>query len=236
MYTTSYKRKWIRKLLIVLIFIIAATVTGPQVMMASYNNEYNENERMLDRLIVMFDPTPGVFPASEVLEGVRLVPRGDTLTDFPPNPTRNDGYVFDGWRLSGGDTLTAPYLVVNDYITLTAIWISAEDAPAATPTPTPGPSPEPGASPTPSPAPTTPSPAPTPDNKEHEAYRPNPGTNPIAISFMIFGAVLGLGIAAFGTVKLVTKHAMANEQYHTNTTRYKREARLTEFLEEDDTK
>jgi len=203
------------------------------------NNDYYYNiERAfsLDRVIVAFNPSPGTFPATETADGLRYPNRGETLTNFPPNPTRDDGYVFSGWQLPSGDTLTATYLVVNDNINLTAIWVRYSEAPDATPPPSPSPSPEPGASPSPSPAPATPSPTPNPDDKAQDGYRPNPGTNPIAISFLIFGAVIGLGITAYFIIKLTTQHTIAKEQYRTDAARYKREARLTEFLEDEEVK
>jgi len=261
-----------RKLMIALAFILVAFGTRTVTVLASdyydyysadynnvdyydfdYNNYYTERafiESAFDRVIVAFDPNPGAFPASEVADGLRFPNRGETLAgdDFPPNPIRNDGYVFSGWRLPDGSVLTATYLIVNDQIELSAIWERASEAPDATPSPSPSPSPEPGASPSPSPvpgtspspspspAPATPSPTPNPDDKAQDGYRPNPGTNPITISFLIFGAVIGLGIAAYYIVKLTAQHATAKGQYRTDATRYKRESRLTEFLEEDDLK
>ena len=237
--TPNTRNKWVSKLLIIVMLITVVSGIRPIRVRALDYNDYYNIERLFDRVIVAFDPSPGTFPATEVFDGLRYPNRGETLTNFPPNPTRTDGYVFNGWQLNGYP-LTATYLVANDNIALTAIWIRYSEAPDTTPapdaTPTPSPSPAPDASPTPSPAPATPSPTPNPDDKAQDGYRPNPGTNPIAISFMIFGAVLGLGIAAFYIVKVTAQHALEKEQYRTDATRYKREARLAEFLEDEDIK
>jgi len=256
MYAPNFRYRWVKRLPAVLVFILVFTVatTGARpftVAASEYNaSEYNASEynsehseyydfdRMFDVLIVSFDPAPGVFPASETSDGIRYPNRGETMTNFPPNPTRDDGYVFGGWRLPGGDVLTATYLIVNSNMELSAIWVRQDEAPEATTTPppeaTPAPTPYPGASP--SPAPPTPSPTPNPDDKAQDAQRPNPGTNPIAISFIIFGAVIGLGMAAFSIVKLTAKHAVASDKYRTDKVRYDRETRLREFLEDEDVK
>jgi len=238
MQSTRIRYKW--KLLIALAFIFVASGVGSIVAIASDYDDYYNIGRAFDRVIVSFDPTPGTFPATEVADGLRFPNRGETLTDFPPNPTRDDGYVFSGWRLPNGNVLTATYIIANDLLGLTAIWEAESEAPDATPSPSPSPSPSPAPgespSPSPSPSPATPSPTPNPDDKAQDGYRPNPGTNPIAISFLIFGAVIGLGIAAYYIVKLTAQHATAKGQYRTDATRYKRESRLTEFLEEDDLK
>ncbi|MCL2360904.1 MAG: hypothetical protein FWC73_03700 [Defluviitaleaceae bacterium] len=246
MLTKPKDRKWICRLLIFMALIVAAAGGRPFLAMASeqnyeqYYEHYYETHRF-DRVFVVFNPDPGAFPPEETADGVRLPFRGETLTDFPPNPTRA-GYTFDGWRLPGGEALTADYLVVNNEITLHAIWIPYGTAPQNSPAPgtSPSPSPEPGASPSPSPAPgTSPSPSPTPGGasptpyKGQDGYRPNPGTNPLAISFLIFIAVIGLGIAAYNIIKLAAKYAEEKGQYIADATRYEREARLTDLLEED---
>lgn len=247
-------RKSTRLLLILMTLIITTAAYTPHMIFASdYNYEYQHEYQhqydtfRFDRLFVMFDPQGGTFPPEETDGGIRLPFRGETIYDFPPNPLR-PGYVFDGWRLPGGEVLTANYLVVDSDTTLNAIWVSYGSGQQNTPAPGTSPSPAPGTSPSPSPAPgTSPSPvptaspspgpavSPTPD-KAQEGYRPNPGTNPLAISFLIFGAVIGLGIAAFGIIKIAAKHNLAKEQFKTDKARYEREARLTDFLEEEDVK
>jgi len=205
------------KLLIIFV-LITATWASPLTLMAA-----DTARAQMERHIVVFDPYQGAFPASETRDGVRFVPvGGSTLTDFPPNPER-EGYIFDGWRLPGGARLETNYLFVNEAVALTAMWRAyGEEATHTLP-----PNPQ-----TQSPAPTTsPSPTPTP----HDAARPNPSTNPLAISFLVSFAVLALGIAAFGIIKLTARHAMATGQYMVDATRYEREARLADLLKEDDT-
>jgi len=239
MITIPKKRELVSVFLIAMTLIMVAFIGRPLTVSAS--EQYYEIERYsFDRLFVVFDPNYGEFPAEETADGVRLPLRGETLTDFPPNPIRA-GYTFDGWRLPGGETLTQNYLVVNGDIALTAMWVPYGTPPQNTPLPTQ--SPAPGASPSPTPA-VSPSPSPSPSpgaasptpNKAQDGYRPNPGTNPLAISFLIFLAVIGLGIAAFSIIKLAVRHAEAKDQYKADATRYEREARLTDFLEEDDFK
>jgi len=213
-----------------MILVFAAAIANPLTLVAMENEDARAYQ--FERYIVMFYAAEGgEFPASEAAGGIRFVPIGDTLTrdQFPPNPTRY-GYVFDGWRFrDSGAMLDRDYIVVNSNINLDAVWIRYGD----TPTQTPGPSPTPGASPSPTPAPgASPSPAPT-ATPNKDAARPNPGTNPIAISFLIFGAVIGLGFASFGIIKITARHFSAAGQYRIDETRYKRENRLTNFLEDD---
>ena len=183
-----------------------------------------------DRYIISFDPNGGTFPESETAEGIRFVRIGETETDLPPDPTRAN-YVFSGWQfLNSGAMLEANYIVATENFQLQAVWVHYTDAPdatpAASPTPGAGASPTPGASPSPTPA----GPTPTPNK---DAQRPNPTTNPIAISFMIFGAVLVLGMSAFGVIKLSVRHAEATGRYKVDASRYNREARLQDYLDED---
>jgi len=51
---------------------------------------------------------------------------------------------------------------------------------------------------------------------------------------MIFGAVMTLGLAAYGIVTMAKKQSAAAEAYKTNATRYDREKRLTDWLDKDD--
>jgi len=205
--------------LLTIVFVVIAAWATPLTLLAS---DYSRAQ--FNRFIVVFDPNDGAFPDTETRDGVRFVLIEDpTLTDFPPHPVR-DGYVFNGWQLPGGTRLETDYLEVSEDMGLIAIWIRYGEQPTITPGPTP-------AGPTPTPAPTT-TPASTPTPTPQDAQRPNPGTNPIAISFMIFGAVLALGIATFGIVKLATRHALASGQYRIDAARYERESRLEKMLDD----
>jgi len=64
----------------------------------------------------------------------------------------------------------------------------------------------------------------------------NPQTSPIQVTFTIFGAVLLVGIAAFGIMKLTGKQLAALGQYRTSMTRYNREKRITDMFEKRDPK
>jgi len=221
-------KRGFKYLKVLAIFISMVVAFMPVTVSANENVEARQYQ--MERYVVLFDPVYGAFPESELHNGVRLVPIGTNLENFPPDPYR-EGYVFSGWQLPGGSLLEASYLHVNSDIALTAVWVRYEDAPPQT-SPSPPPtttSPAPTTSPTPTPA-TTATPTPTPSQ---DSARPNPGTNPIAISFSIFGAVLILGIAAFSIIKLSAKHAEATGRYNTDVTRYQRESRLEDFLDED---
>ena len=50
---------------------------------------------------------------------------------------------------------------------------------------------------------------------------------------MIFGAVMTLGLAGYGIISITKKQMAAAEQYRTDATRYDREKRLTDMLDED---
>jgi len=106
--------------------------------------------------------------------------------------------------LPTGAVLTGP-LTITGNMTLTAIW-----------TPVGG-----GACPSTKP----PSPSTQPPGG-----RPNPQTDPIQVSFMIFGAVLLTGAAAYTILKLAKKHAEAADQYLIDTTRHEREKRITDMF------
>ena len=66
--------------------------------------------------------------------------------------------------------------------------------------------------------------------------RVNPQTSPIQVTFTIFGAVMLVGIAAFGIMKITGKQLSALGQYRTNMTRYNREKRITDMFEKRDPK
>ena len=212
--TPKIKSYMIRGALFVLL-LAAATITRPIAVMAEAYQS--------DSLMVLFEPNYGEFPESEVQEGVRVVTRGSTLSNLPPNPTRY-GYVFDGWEFTNGpragQRLEENSFTVDYGFILTALWVRYGDA-THTPTPTATPSPSP-ASPTPTPSPT-----------KGEAGRPNPTTSPLAISIMIFVAVLTLGLTAFSIIKLTARHAFATGKYRADAARYAREMRLADLLKDE---
>ena len=186
--------------------------------------------------IIQFHPQPGEFPYPETTPdntgrgGVRVATRNTYFDDFPPDPYL-PGQTFTGWLLSTtGEMLDGSPIMVDDHFVFVAQWVPYDgestntddggnnDAATASP------------SPSPSPAPGTTSPSPTP-------YAPRPGnpqTSPIAVSFLIFGAVMALGFSAFAIIKLMARQALATGQYNKKNTRYEREARLTSFLEKDE--
>jgi len=217
---------------IIIIAMFAAILVMPVTLMAYENYMTPEALEMLrtgNTYMIVFDPAPGSFTASETASGVRIQPDGQPLPRhrFPHPPILED-YVFDGWRLSDGTRVDGDYLVLTVNITnVEAIWIRYGEEPSYTPA-TPTPSPATTATPTPSPA-TTATPSPTPPPSQ-SAGSPNPPTNPITISLMIFGAVATLGIAAFGIIGLSMRHTVAVGKYRTSAMRYKRESRLAAIL------
>jgi len=66
--------------------------------------------------------------------------------------------------------------------------------------------------------------------------RPNPQTSPLQITFAIFGAVMLVGLASFGIMKITGKQLAAQGQYRTKLTRYNREERIVDMLNGDDPK
>jgi len=115
---------------------------------------------------------------------------------------------------------------------------SATSEPSSSPSATPAPSTTPSATPTPSTAPSaTPTPCPTtpcppPSAGPPDATRPNPATNPLAISFLVFGAVTLTGIASVGIIAVAKKHKSSADTYNTALTRHNRESRLSDILDE----
>jgi len=49
---------------------------------------------------------------------------------------------------------------------------------------------------------------------------------------MVFGAVMTLGLAGYGIVSIAKKQIAAAEEYRTNATRYDREKRITDLLDD----
>ena len=211
--TPKIKINMIRAVFIVLLGL--ACMLPPLTVMAESNQ--------FEQFLVSFDTNSGEF-VNETNEGIRIVPAGGTLTNFPQNPTRY-GYVFDGWQIAdgarSGERLTENSLVVYENMALIAIWVRYGEA---TTTPAPG-------TPTPTPAATA-TPTPSPETKA-DAGRPNPTTNPIAISIMIFVAVMSLGLAAFGIIKLMAHQALATGKYRSDSARYIRESRLADLLKDE---
>ena len=151
--------------------------------------------------IVAFNPHPGVHSAPGET-GIRVGVRNSVVHNIPATPVHT-GHVFGGWRLPNGSVLTGP-LTITGNMTLTAIWTPVGGGGA-----TPGPSSKPPGQP---------------------GNRPNPQTDPIQVSFLIFGAVLLTGVAAYTVLKLAKKHAEAADQYLVDTTRYNREKRITDMF------
>jgi len=149
-----------------------------------------------NHFVAVFNPFPGAFNGSET--GMRFGRLGMAVECLPPEPVRQ-GYNFYGWQLPGGTNQTTPPVLRGD-ITLTAVWQEAgtdDNGPETTPRP-------PGAGET----------------------RPNPPTAPTTISLMIFGAVMLLGAAAFGILRINVKQAAAEDKYDAYITRCVREMKI----------
>ena len=235
--STKIKSNMIRALLYAIALTVAISVKPATLMAYEGYDSYGSYElfellelfRTNGQHMVIFDPSPGNFPATETAGGWRLKAAGERLAryEFPPDPYRY-GYVFEGWHING-ERVDEDYLVIVNDLNLGALWASYGYATATTPSPSPDatPSPTPTTSPTPTPAPAQQPSAPNPNP-------PNPTTNPIAISLMIFGAVTALGTAAFGIINLFMRHMVAVGQYNAIATRFKRESRLVKMLGDDD--
>ncbi|MCL2405652.1 MAG: InlB B-repeat-containing protein [Defluviitaleaceae bacterium] len=150
--------------------------------------------------VAVFNPFPGVFNGYEI--GIRFG-RNAAVVDELPIPMRQ-GYIFNGWRVPGGAGVPSgtilnseDTLTLRSDIVLMAVW--EEDAYAESNGAEASPPVEP---------------------------RPNPATNPIAISLMIFGAVITLGVALAGICTLKVKQATAEGKYHAYITRYVREMKI----------
>jgi len=162
----------------------------------------------VDYYVVLFHPHPGVHALPHEL-GLRYGVAGTIVSNFPQTPVRQ-GYVFSGWRLPNGNVLVGN-LIITGNKTLTAIWtpVGATPTPAATPTATPTPTPG------------------------HPGNRPNPQTNPIQVSFMIFGAVMLLGFAVVGFWTLTSRQTEAVGRYNKEAKRFDREQRIVDMLKGD---
>jgi len=60
--------------------------------------------------------------------------------------------------------------------------------------------------------------------------RDNPQTSPVQISFMISGAVMLAGIAAYGILRMAKKQTAAAGKYRADVTRFNREKRITDLF------
>lgn len=236
--STAIKENKIRVMFIVIAMVVALCVS-PMTLKA-YNiydvytiEELIEMMRTDNNFMVLFEPSPGHF-TMETHQGIRFVLAGQPLSreEFPYPPIR-EGYIFDGWS-NNGVRVEGDYLEVPNFLTLSAIWVRDDEGATQTPSTTPAPSPTPappattpvpGATPTP-----TPSPSPTPTTGSQGPQGQNPITSPITISFMIFGAVVALGITALTIVNLSMRHTVAVGKYRKNAMRYKRESRITSIL------
>ena len=179
----------------------------------SQNNNNQTNPSTVnedDYHVVAFNPAPGTFTSGET--GIRVGLYGSRITDMPQAPTR-ENYNFEGWELPTGHVFTGQ-LTITDSMTLTAVWNPSTSSPAPSATP------NPSASPSPTPAPGS-------------AARPNPQTSPIQISFLIFAMVLTAGLATFGILKLNRRQVVADGKYRADMTRYNREKRLMNMMDED---
>jgi len=161
-----------------------------------------------DMYAAVFDPTPGAFASGET--GLRSGAYGTYISNIPV-PTRN-GYIFGGWRLPNGNTLSGNLNLRGD-IALEAIW-SAD--PTVTPSPSPSPSPNPSATPAPG----------------NTGTLPNPQTSPIRVSLMIFGTVAIAGITALGIMKVGRKHMADASEYRVKMARYNREKRIAGLMDD----
>jgi len=103
--------------------------------------------------------------------------------------------------------------------------------PSYTPSPTPSPSSSPSPTPCPVPQPSC-TPIPTPSSPCPVDTRPNPNTNPLQLSFLIFCAVLLTGLSSIGIISLSKKHRSQTSNYNIAMTRHKRESRLAKYLDD----
>jgi len=170
---------------------------------------------------VTFDASGGEFPPNE--NGVRTGPPGFVIDVAPYAPTLAYNQ-FLGWSYND-NPVTFP-LTVTANMVLTARWQNTGPQ-AATPSPTPAATP----TPTTTPAPSSPMATPTPAATGGGTAGQNPQTSPIHISFAIFGAVLAVGLAAFGIIKTANKQKLATKQYSTEIKRYNREQRIEDMTD-----
>jgi len=202
---------------------------------------YNRVEVNPGTMITLtFIPAGGVMPTGVSTTQTHAY---GTVVSVLPIPSRT-GFVFSGWNQSG--SIVAPPLTLRQNMTLTAMWLPlrTEYEPAATATPapssqpTPAPStcptatPAPSSQPTPAPSscPVVPTPAPSSSSTPQVPDRFNPQTGPLQISFAVFGAVMFVGLAAFGIMQLVSKQKQAAGEHRQSMTRQSREDRIVGML------
>jgi len=208
-----------------------------------------------EQFVVAFNPAPGTFPNANE-SGLRPGYAGTAITNMPQDPTRN-GYTFGGWRLPNGNVHGGQMTITAD-MALTAIWnpsgtpgpssssspgpssssspgpsSSSSPGPSSSSSPGPSSSSSPGPSSSSSPGPSSSS-SPAPSSSSQPGSRPNPNTSPLQVSFMIFGGVIMAGIAVFGITKLTKKQLAAEDQYRSDVTRFNREERIVNMLDDND--
>jgi len=133
--------------------------------------------------------------------GIRIIPGGTQIIIAQTPVPTRAGHTFAGWRLNNAN-VTFP-LTVNGDLSLTAAWTVLHDGPAGG----------------------------TGGGGSGGGTLVNPQTSPIRISFMIFGAVMLTGIAAFGLINATKKHMAKASQYEKDLTRHNREKRITDMMD-----
>jgi len=232
---------------------VPLTVNGDIVLSARWT------ANTADQFVVVFNPAPGSFPNANE-SGLRPGYAGTVIANMPQDPTRS-GYTFGGWRLPNGNVHAGQMTISADMV-LTAIWnpsgtpgpssssgpgpssssspgpsSSSSPGPSSSSSPGPSSSSSPGPSSSSSPGPSSssaPSSSPAPSSSSQPGSRPNPNTSPLQVSFMIFGGVIMAGIAAVGITKLAKKQLAAQDQYRSDVTRFNREERIANMLDDND--
>jgi len=171
--------------------------------------------------VITFDPGQGNIRPGDANSFTGMI--GSTLQALP-TPVR-PGFVFAGWTFNNAQVV-AP-LTISQNMILLANWTPAAQA---TPTPSPTPAPAPSSSSTPAPCP-SPTPRPSACPTPAASTRPNPQTNPIQVSFAIFGVVILFGLAGFGIINLVKKHAAQVHSHKSEVTRQSREDRIADLID-----
>jgi len=161
-------------------------------------------------LSVVFDPRPGVFPGNE--NGMRTGPSG-FIVNTMINPTRT-GYTFVGWH-ENGIPIAFPLTVARD-MTIGALWTPVSSGGSNVGGAGSGSGYGSGSGGTGT------------GSGNEPGNRPNPQTNPLAVSFTIFGSIMIAGAAAIGISKLAKKQMALSGQYRSDMTRHNREEKLFE--------